>query len=180
MIAEHLPALQVIIPLIAAPVCVLLHRPTGAWLVSLAASWCSFAIALTLLGQVQDGGPISYPLGDWAPPWGIEYRIDMVSAFVLVIVSAIGADSASRSEYARTKSQAEAATREAIPTAAILRTDGLNVRVRQPHALNATACWASARSEQHIVASRAAVASACLAQTRQEQKNTHTAPSTML
>jgi multicomponent Na+:H+ antiporter subunit D len=91
LIAEHLPALQVIIPLIAAPVCVLLHRPTGAWLVSLAASWCSFAIALTLLGQVQDGGPISYPLGDWAPPWGIEYRIDMVSAFVLVIVSAIGA-----------------------------------------------------------------------------------------
>ena len=91
MIAEHLPALQVVVPLMAAPVCILLHRPTGSWLVALAASWCSFAVALALLVQVQDGGPISYPIGDWAPPWGIEYRVDMVSAFVLVIVSAIGA-----------------------------------------------------------------------------------------
>ena len=91
MIAEHLPALQVVVPLMAAPLCILLHRPTGSWLVSLAASWCSFTVALALLWQVQGGGPISYPIGDWAPPWGIEYRVDMVSAFVLVIVSAIGA-----------------------------------------------------------------------------------------
>jgi multicomponent Na+:H+ antiporter subunit D len=91
LIAEHLPALQVVIPLIAAPLCILMHRPAGAWLISLAAAWCSLAVALALLGQVQASGPISYPLGDWAPPWGIEYRVDMVSAFVLVIVSAIGA-----------------------------------------------------------------------------------------
>jgi multicomponent Na+:H+ antiporter subunit D len=91
LIAEHLPALQVVVPLMAAPVCLLVHRPTGSWVVALVASWCSFAVALALLGQVQDGGPISYPLGDWAPPWGIEYRVDMVGAFVLVIVSAIGA-----------------------------------------------------------------------------------------
>jgi len=91
LIAEHLPALQVVIPLMAAPLCILLHRASGAWFVSLVASWCSFAVAVALLGQVQAGGPISYPLGDWAPPWGIEYRVDMVSAFVLVIVSTIGA-----------------------------------------------------------------------------------------
>jgi multicomponent Na+:H+ antiporter subunit D len=30
-------------------------------------------------------------MGSWAPPWGIEYRVDALSSFVLVLVSAIGA-----------------------------------------------------------------------------------------
>ena len=30
-------------------------------------------------------------MGDWAAPWGIEYRIDAVNAFVLLIVAAVGA-----------------------------------------------------------------------------------------
>lgn len=38
-----------------------------------------------------------------------------------VLVSAIGADAQSKSNYARTKSEAEAATREAIPSSVILR-----------------------------------------------------------
>ena len=36
-------------------------------------------------------GPISYHLGGWAPPWGIEYRVDMLNGFVLLLVSAVGA-----------------------------------------------------------------------------------------
>ena len=91
MIAQHLPVLQVILPLMAAPVCVLLRRPALAWLLALVVSWAAFAIAIALLRTVIETGPISYPLGDWAPPWGIEYRVDQVGAFVLVIVSAIGA-----------------------------------------------------------------------------------------
>ena len=33
------------------------------------------------------GASISYALGSWAPPWGIEYRVDAANAFVLVLVS---------------------------------------------------------------------------------------------
>jgi multicomponent Na+:H+ antiporter subunit D len=44
-----------------------------------------------LLAEVLRTGPISYALGGWPAPWGIEYRIDLLSAFVLVTVSAIGA-----------------------------------------------------------------------------------------
>jgi len=44
-----------------------------------------------LLIRVLDSGVITYELGGWAAPWGIEYRIDTLNAFVLVIVSAIGA-----------------------------------------------------------------------------------------
>jgi multicomponent Na+:H+ antiporter subunit D len=91
VIAAHLPALQVVLPLLAAPLCVLLRRPVAAWALALAVSWAALAIAVALLVQVLDSGVISYHLGGWPPPWGIEYRIDLVNAFVLLIVAAIGA-----------------------------------------------------------------------------------------
>lgn len=47
------------------------------------------AISIALLDQVLANGLISYALGGWAAPWGIEYRIDEANAFVLLIVSAI-------------------------------------------------------------------------------------------
>jgi len=89
VIATNLPAIQVVVPLIAAPLCVLLRRALPAWSLALAVSWLSFAVSLALLFRVLDGGVISYELGGWAAPWGIEYRVDLVSAFVLVIVSGI-------------------------------------------------------------------------------------------
>jgi len=90
LIAEQIPALQVVLPLSAAPVCVFLRRPRVAWLITLVVTWASLAMALMLLLHTVRIGTISYLLGDWQAPWGIEYRIDMVNAFVLVIVTAIG------------------------------------------------------------------------------------------
>ena len=86
----HLPILQVVVPLLAAPLCVFV-RGRVAWGVAVLASWACLGIALALLAQVMQGGVISYAIGDWAPPIGIEYRIDIANAWVLVIVSAIGA-----------------------------------------------------------------------------------------
>ena len=91
MIGPHLPVLQVVIPLMAAPVCVLVHNPRLAWMVTALISWVSFFVACALLGQVADSGVISYALGSWAAPWGIEYRVDQTNAFVLLIVSAASA-----------------------------------------------------------------------------------------
>jgi len=48
-------------------------------------------MSIALLMQVMAEGVIVYELGGWAAPWGIEYRIDKLNAFVLVIVTAIGA-----------------------------------------------------------------------------------------
>ena len=87
----HLPVLQVIIPLLAAPLCALARRGRIAWGIALATSWTTFWIAIQLLARVRSEGPISYALGGWPAPIGIEYRIDLVSAFVLVIVTGIGA-----------------------------------------------------------------------------------------
>lgn len=49
-----------------------------------------FLIALVLLRSVIEGGTIHYYLGNWEPPWGIEYVIDMFNAYMLVIISFIG------------------------------------------------------------------------------------------
>jgi multicomponent Na+:H+ antiporter subunit D len=84
---EHLPALQVVLPLVAAPLIVLVRSPRFAWLATTAVSYGSLVIAATLASRVASGGPFSYALGSWAPPWGIEYRVDALSAFVLVAVS---------------------------------------------------------------------------------------------
>ena len=91
MIASHLPVLQVAVPLIAAPICVLLRRGRYAWALATVVCWGLFAIAALLLDQVMSGGLISYRLGGWAPPIGIEYRLDGVNAFVLLILAGAAA-----------------------------------------------------------------------------------------
>ena len=91
MILANLPALQVVIPLIAAPLCVLLRNRSLVWGFTLLVCWSSLVIAGILLRQVLTSGPISYSMGEWASPWGIEYRVDVLNAFLLLIVSSIGA-----------------------------------------------------------------------------------------
>ena len=91
MIASHLPVLQVALPLIAAPICVLLRRPGLAWAFATLVSWALFAISILLLIRVMSDGVISYHLGGWAPPFGIEYRLDAVNGFVLLVITGIAA-----------------------------------------------------------------------------------------
>lgn len=91
MISPHLPVLQVVLPLVAAPVCLIARSATFSWSVAVLMTWAALAGALLLLAQVLETGPISYALGGWAAPWGIEYRIDLLGAFVLVTISAVAA-----------------------------------------------------------------------------------------
>lgn len=84
---SHLPILQVILPLLGAPACLILGRGKLAWLFALLVSALSFCIAAILLTMVYNHGVISYALGGWQAPWGIEYRIDLLNAWLLVIVS---------------------------------------------------------------------------------------------
>ena len=87
-IADHIPVLIIVIPLISA-------------LVTLAAGWidkrtsffvtvttvsAQFVASLVLLYRVHTQGTLRYWLGGWQPPWGIEYVIDGLNAYVLVVV----------------------------------------------------------------------------------------------
>ncbi|PKO87424.1 MAG: cation:proton antiporter [Betaproteobacteria bacterium HGW-Betaproteobacteria-12] len=89
--AAHLPALQVVLPLLSAPLAVLLRHGGFAFAVVTAAAWAAFAAAIGLWWQVGEVGVISYHIGSWAPPWGIEYRVDRLTSFVLLLVSGMAA-----------------------------------------------------------------------------------------
>ncbi|KPK09809.1 MAG: cation:proton antiporter [Acidithiobacillales bacterium SG8_45] len=88
---SHLSLLLVVIPLMAAPVTAVLPNGRLPWLFATIIAWTCFALAIWQFSLVAGGNVISYELGGWAPPWGIEYRIDIVNAFVALIVSGIAA-----------------------------------------------------------------------------------------
>lgn len=85
----HLPILQVIIPLIAAPLCLSLRQSRVAWLFTVLVSGLSLLVSIMLLQQVLTSGTISYELGGWQAPWGIEYRIDQLNAYLLLIITSV-------------------------------------------------------------------------------------------
>lgn len=91
MIHEHLSILLVVVPMLAAPVVAILPGHRWPWLLSLLVTWACLVLAALQLWTVVETGTISYHIGGWAPPWGIEYRIDALNAFVALIVAGTGA-----------------------------------------------------------------------------------------
>ena len=89
LIGDDLPALQIAVPLLAATLCILVRRPMAAWSVAMVVAWSSFANAGVLLHRVLTTGTISYAEGGWPVPWGIELRIDLLNALVLLVVTGI-------------------------------------------------------------------------------------------
>lgn len=90
MMAEQLPILILIIPLLTAFVISLFgaKRDTLAFGLLVAAMAGSFYAAVRLLLMVlQTGRPIHYRLGGWPPPFGIELVIDHLSGLVLCMVA---------------------------------------------------------------------------------------------
>jgi multicomponent Na+:H+ antiporter subunit D len=85
----QLPALQVLIPLLCAPFCVVLRSRTAAWLVFLLAALGSLGSAILLAERVAAGETLRYSMGAWPAPHGIEYVINSFNTPVLLLVSAI-------------------------------------------------------------------------------------------
>jgi multicomponent Na+:H+ antiporter subunit D len=83
----HLPVLVVVAPLLAAALIVLLNSRKGAWLITLLTSLFCFYASVSMLQMVQDVGVISYTLGGWKAPLGIELRIDALTSLMLLILS---------------------------------------------------------------------------------------------
>jgi multicomponent Na+:H+ antiporter subunit D len=88
---EHLPALLIVIPLLAAPVAAALPSNRLPWALATIVSLVVLWMSILVLGQVLDSGSISYAMGAWEPPWGIELRLDALNALIVLIVAGIGA-----------------------------------------------------------------------------------------
>ncbi len=49
----------------------------------------SSALAFVVLGRVLETGPISYTVGAWLPPWGIELLVDPLSGLMLLLIAVV-------------------------------------------------------------------------------------------
>ncbi len=83
------PILAILIPLMGAPISAVFRGPVLPWALATFLSAASFWLSIDLLLYVNEHGPISYELGGWPPPWGIEYVVDPLSAFVMLVISGI-------------------------------------------------------------------------------------------
>lgn len=89
MLLDNLIILPVILPLIAAALCLVLGK-RFAWLLATLISYLGLLVAVVLVEQVLSTGVKSYAMGGWDAPWGLELRVDALSAFMLVVVNGIG------------------------------------------------------------------------------------------
>ncbi len=102
---KQLPALIVIIPLLGAVLTAFVRRGNISWFISLLVSLVLPLVAMRMVIEVlqkttvklADGTEavqykiISYAMGGWKPPIGIEYRVDVLSAFLMLLITVIGA-----------------------------------------------------------------------------------------
>lgn len=89
-IGGHASAMLVVAPLLLAAVAALMPDGRSGWAVALAGTIISAILAIVVAVDVQTGGVVSYALGGWAPPVGIEFRADGLNAALLLLVSGLG------------------------------------------------------------------------------------------
>ncbi|WP_109260846.1 monovalent cation/H+ antiporter subunit D family protein [Hyphobacterium indicum] len=89
-LSAHAPAVIVVTPLLMAAVAALMPNGRLGWAVTLISTVFAALLALSLIVEVQSAGVISYAMGGWAPPAGIEFRIDALNAVLLLVIAALG------------------------------------------------------------------------------------------
>jgi len=85
------PALLVVAPLLAALVCGIVSwiEERFCYPVAFIGLAVSTFSAAKILMHVITNGVIQYRMAGWAPPMGIEYRIDLLNAMVLLLIASI-------------------------------------------------------------------------------------------
>jgi multicomponent Na+:H+ antiporter subunit D len=85
---EHFPVLIVALSLVSA-----FTIFVAGWINKKSCFYISFAtilvqliMAISILDHVLTVGPIHYWLGGWMPPWGIEYVMDPLNAYILIVL----------------------------------------------------------------------------------------------
>lgn len=87
---HHSPVLVAVVPLLSAAICAVLPGPRSAWVWAVLVTLVTVAMSLLVLAQTPAGSVMSYALGGWAPPIGIEFRADSLNALVAALVAVMG------------------------------------------------------------------------------------------
>ena len=87
-VVEHFPVLVVVISLLSAFTILIVGRrnKNSCCFISIATILVQLVMSFYILNHVLTVGTIRYWLGGWSPPWGIEYVVDALNAYVLVIL----------------------------------------------------------------------------------------------
>jgi multicomponent Na+:H+ antiporter subunit D len=88
---RHFPILMITIPLVCAvlmPFLGYLRQKWVAWAALLPLATSS-VLGILLIGKIPSDGYLSYRLGNWEPPWGIEVRVDYMGLFLMLIICGI-------------------------------------------------------------------------------------------
>ncbi|KJV69245.1 proton-conducting transporter transmembrane domain-containing protein [Candidatus Neoehrlichia procyonis] len=89
LISNNLPVFQVILPLIMAVLCSILKKNNFVQVIIIGTVFISLFISCMLFWQVYNGSVILYNVGRWPSSYGIELKVDLLSATVLVLVNFI-------------------------------------------------------------------------------------------
>ena len=89
---SHLPVLIPVTLLLSAFIIPLagFFKRDSAFAIALIGAFLSFAFSASGLWVVISRGELRYHLGGWAPPIGIEYVLDVLSAFMATVVTLVG------------------------------------------------------------------------------------------
>ena len=85
------PALIVIVPLMSALICFIVGwwNRNFCYKIAVAALAVSFFSSIATMKDVMANGVIHYWMGSWEPPWGIEYVVDHLNGYMLIIITFI-------------------------------------------------------------------------------------------
>jgi multicomponent Na+:H+ antiporter subunit D len=88
---RHFPIFMITLPILGAvllPFLGYLREKWVPWAAALPLT-ASSVLGVLLIGKIPADGYLSYRMGNWEPPWGIEVRVDYVGLFLMLIVCGI-------------------------------------------------------------------------------------------
>ena len=84
---NQLPVLVLVLPLLVAPILLLLRNNKYAYYLSLAVSFLNLLLVIILFRHVYESGNILYELGSWEAPIGIRLNADLLSCYFLLLLN---------------------------------------------------------------------------------------------
>ncbi len=89
ILIKNLPIIIVLCPLMTSLLVVLIPNIFFSWALTILSTLLTFLFSILLHLEIQIHSHISYALGKWMPPIGIEYIIDKVAIIPIIIISGI-------------------------------------------------------------------------------------------
>src|SRR5210317_1790538 len=91
MSTTNLHIFVMIVPLLSALAVNLLGRSSRQWIAPLVLGSLTFSVfgSAIMLARVIEHGSLSYTVGNWRPPFGIELVVDPLSALMMVLIAVV-------------------------------------------------------------------------------------------